>query len=83
MEKGHMDRLTIGQYVGTLLWIVLLETRVVSRPMSFLLGPWLICGCFLVADPSRFRQKWGRDLLLSGALSVLGYLVTKLVLRLG
>jgi len=35
-EKRYFDRSTVAQYVGTVLFIVLLETHVVSRPVAFL-----------------------------------------------
>jgi hypothetical protein len=78
-ERGYFDRSTVAQYVGTVLFIVLLETHVVSRPIAFLLGPWIVCLCLLVAAPSNFSTKWRRTVLVAGVASGLGFLVTRYV----
>ena len=79
-EKGYFDRSTVAQYVGTVLFIVLLETHVVSCWIAFLLGPWIICVCLLfVAAPSNFRIRWRRTVLVAGAASALGFLMTQYV----
>jgi hypothetical protein len=70
-EKGYFDRSTVGQYVATVLFIVLIETHVVSRPMAFLLGPWIVCLCLFVAAASKFRTKWRHTVLIAGAASAL------------
>jgi hypothetical protein len=80
-EKGYFDRSTVAQYVGTVLFIVLLETHVVSRPTAFLLGPWIICLCLFVAAPSNFRSRWRRIVLVAGAAAAMGFLVTRYVFK--
>jgi hypothetical protein len=79
MENSYFDSSTVAQYVGIVLFIVLLETHVVSRPIAFLLGPWIICLCLFVAASSGFRTKWRRLILIAGAASALGYLITRYV----
>jgi len=76
-DKVYFNRSTIAQYIGTVLFIVLLESHVVSRPIAFLLGPWIICLCLLIAALSDFRTKWRRLLLIAGTASALGYLITR------
>jgi hypothetical protein len=78
-EKGHFDRSTVAQYVGTVLFIVLLETHVVSRPLAFLLGPWIICLCLFVAAPSNFLARWRRIVLIAGVASGLAFLLMRYV----
>ena len=80
MDTGkYFGRATIAQYVGTVLFIVLLETHTVSRPMAFLLGPWIICLCLFVAAPSNFLARWQRIVLIAAAASVSAFLLTRYV----
>jgi hypothetical protein len=65
-DIGYFDRSTIAQYIGTFLFIGLLESHIVSRPRAFLLGPWLICLCLTVADGAEFRSRWTRVVPIAG-----------------
>ena len=73
-------RATVGKYIGAGLSVALIESHVVSRPVAFLLIPWLISLCLLIASPSHFRTTWRRTILISAAASVLGYVLVRFVL---
>ena len=74
---SYFDRLTIGQYIGTVLFVALLETRFVARPVAFLIGPFVMCFCLLIATPSDFLKRWKRSLAIATAASLIGYAVTQ------
>src|ERR1700693_5496317 len=51
-DDSSFSRLDIAQWIGTLLWIVLLGSHVISRPLVFLLGPVVMLLCtFLIGSP--------------------------------
>jgi hypothetical protein len=41
-DEASSKRADITSWVGTALWIVLLENHIISRPLVFLLGPLLM-----------------------------------------
>lgn len=57
-----------------LLFIVLLESHIVSRAVAFLLGPLVIWLCLFAASPVA-RGRWRRTLPLAVLVSALGYLL--------
>jgi hypothetical protein len=70
------DKLTIAQYAGMLFFIVALETRVVSRPVIFLVGPFVVwLGLFLAAPPPMRRERWRRSLLIAAMCSIFLYAI--------
>ena len=78
-----MNRLTIAQYVGIAIVIVMLETHAVSRPVTFLLGPYIIWVCMIVTAPPELRRRWPLALLIAAILSVLGFALTRYVFTRG
>jgi hypothetical protein len=81
-NEGSFDRLTIGQFVGTLLLIVAVETRAVPRPAVFLLGPFVIWLCLLlVSPPAMRRNRWRKSLLIAVICSIFLYLVGPYISR--
>ena len=83
--NGEKDRsiyrLTLAQCIGTLLFVVAIETGLVSRPVAFLVGPFLVWFCMLVAAPAELRTKWKRTLFIAAACSAIGYLIFRYVVR--
>ncbi len=79
-EGSYFDRLTIGKYIGVALSIALIETHLVSRPVAFLLVPWLISICLFIASPLHFRTMWRRAVLIAASASGLGYVLMRYVL---
>lgn len=77
-EKDKI-RLDIAQYVGTLLAIVMLESRIASRVAVFILAPFVFWFCLFIASPVA-RGRWRRTLPLAAAASALGYLFARFVL---
>lgn len=78
-EKWVLNRSMVAQYVGVFAWVVVLETHVVSIPVAFLLGPCIVCICLLLVEPIKFRLRWRRILLITGAASAAGYVITSLI----
>jgi hypothetical protein len=82
MAEGTASRRAdIATWVGTLLWIILLESHATSRPLAFLLGPFVALICFVVIAAPIPAERWRRMSLLSGVVSVAGFLLTKYVFR--
>jgi hypothetical protein len=77
-SEKDKTRLDIAQYVGTLLAIVMLESRIVSRGAVFLLAPFVFWLCLFAASPIA-RDRWRRTLPLATLASVLGYLLVRFV----
>lgn len=77
-EQDNAGRLDIAQYAGILLFIVLLESHVVSRAVAFLLGPLVVWLCLFVASPVA-RGRWRRTLPLAILVSAVGYLLVHYV----
>jgi hypothetical protein len=82
-DESGWSRDDIAQWVGTILWIVFLESHVISRPLVFLCGPFIMLSSFvIIAFPirgKRLRQVG----LFSVATSIGGFLLTKYVFRSG
>jgi len=80
-DDSSFDRLDIAQWVGTLLWITLLESHVISRPLVFLLGPFVVLLCMvLIASPLDSRRL-RRTCVITGLLSIGGFLLTRYVFK--
>jgi hypothetical protein len=76
--NGAVDtKLVVAQYVGALLFIAILESHLVSRPVAFLVGPFVVWICLFLASPSG-RGMW-RTLALAALASSLGYLLMRFV----
>ena len=78
-EESGTKRFDVAQWVGTLLWIILLESHVISRPLVFLLGPFVLMVCFLVIASPIPATRLRRTLLFAVTVSVGGFLLTKYV----
>ena len=80
-EESGWSREDVAQWIGTILWIILLESHVISRPLVFLFGPFIVFVCFVtIGFPIRGKRL--RQLcLFSVATSIGGFLVTKYVFR--
>jgi hypothetical protein len=80
-NDSRLDRLDIAQWVGNLLWIIMLESHLLSRPFVFLVGPLVVLLCmFVIGSPIPFRRLQ-RASLIAVLLSVGGFLLTKYVFR--
>jgi len=77
-SEKDKTRLDIAQYVGTLLAIVMLESRLASRAVVFLLAPFVFWLCLFVASPVA-RSRWRRTLPLAALVSLLAYLLMRYV----
>jgi hypothetical protein len=79
-EQGW-TREDVGSWVGVLLCIILLESHAVSRPLVFLIAPFVVLLCLLViAFPIR-GKRLQRVSIAATAVSVAGFLLARYVLR--
>jgi hypothetical protein len=46
-EEASSRRVDIATWVGTVLWIIMIESHVMSRPLVFLFWPFVALFCFL------------------------------------
>lgn len=79
-KKSGTIRTRAGKYIGAALSIALIESHAVSRPVAFLLVPWLISLCLFIANPPHFRTMWQRAILISAVASTFGYVLVRFVL---
>jgi hypothetical protein len=80
-EEASSRRVDIATWVGTVLWIIMIESHVMSRPLVFLFGPFVALFCFLaIASPIPAKRRW-RMSLLAAVVSVVGFLFTRYVFR--
>jgi len=80
-DESGWSRADIAQWVGTLLWIVLLESHVISRPLVFLFGPFIVLlSLVIIAFPIR-GKRLGKICVISVVASIGGFLLTKYVFR--
>ena len=79
MMIDENDRRNIAQWVATLLLIIVLESHVISRPIVFLLGPFVILISIYVARVS--IQRWQRAWLIAALISTAGFLLTRYVFK--
>jgi hypothetical protein len=78
-EQGW-TRGDIGSWVGVLLCIILLESHVISRPLVFLLAPFVVLIPSLIIAPIRGKRL--RLVCLSAVTcSVVGFLLARYVFR--
>lgn len=79
-RKERGAKVSVAKYIGAALGIALIESHIVSRPIAFLLVPWVIVGCLFAGAPSYFTALWRRTILISVAASAMGYLLARFVL---
>jgi hypothetical protein len=72
-------RSDVGQWVGTLLWIIILESHVTSRSLAFLVGPFVVLASIAVIAFPIQRKKLRNVGLLTVAISIGGYVLTRYV----
>ena len=80
-EEPTSIRPDIAQWVGTLLWIIMLESHVISRPLVFLFGPFLVLICFVVIAFPIQRKRLRNACLLAAAVYIGGFILTRYVFR--
>jgi hypothetical protein len=81
MDEAASKRADIAMWVGIVLWIILLESHVIARPLVFLLGPFLVLVCtFLIASPIPANSR-RRLVTFAAVMSVGGFLLTRFVFR--
>src|ERR1700722_12728410 len=76
---SRFDRVDIATYVGALLWVAMLESHYLPRPLVFFIGPFAILACFYFLVPSVSRERWQSVISLAAVASILGYLLTRFV----
>jgi len=64
-DEPGSKRADIASWVGTALWIVLLESHIISRPLVFLLGPLLMLLCILLIASPVAANRWRRLITLA------------------
>ena len=80
-DESEWSRADIAQWIGTLLWIVLLESHVISRPLVFLFGPFIVLLSFVTVACPIPRKRLRHICLFAVATSAGGFLLTKYVFR--
>ena len=80
-DKGTSRRADIASWVGIALWIILLESHIISRPLVFLLGPLLVVCCILLFTWRVPANRLQRLLTFAAIVSIGGLLLTKYVFR--
>ena len=81
LDGSDWSRKDIAQWVGTILWIVLLESHVISRPLVFLFGPFIMLLSFVTIAFPVPRKRLRQICLGAVAMSIGGFLLTKYVFR--
>jgi FtsH-binding integral membrane protein len=80
-DEPASEHVDIASWVGTALWIILLESHIISRPLVFLLGPLVMLSCiFIIASPIPPNRR-RRLFLFAAVTSVAGFLLTEYVFR--
>ena len=74
-DESDWRRADVAQWIGTLLWIVLLESHVVSRPLVFLLGPFIVLLSFVTIAFPVPRKRLRQMCLFALATSISGFLL--------
>jgi ABC-type enterobactin transport system permease subunit len=77
----RLDRFDVGLWGGNLIFVILLETHLVSRPLVFFIGPLVTLPCIYLIAPSVPPKRWGRASIVTILISVAGYLMTKYVFK--
>jgi hypothetical protein len=80
-DEPTSKRVDIAQWVGTALWIILIESHVISRPLVFRFGPFIMLLSFFVIASPIAAKKWQRMCLLAAGVAVVGFLLTRFVFR--
>jgi hypothetical protein len=75
----ELDRANVAIFVGMIIWLILLESHLLPRPIVFLLGPIAIFGCICLLVPSVLADRWRSILVTAGVASALGYLLARYV----
>ena len=79
-DEQDWTRGDIGSWVGVLLCIILLESRVISRPLVFLIAPFVVLIPSLALEPIRGKRL--RFVSLAAvACSIVGFLLARYVFR--
>jgi hypothetical protein len=78
-DESGWSRADVAQWVGTLLWIVLLESHVISRPLVFLFGPFIVLLSFVTIGFPIPVKRLRQISLFAVATSIGGFLLTKYV----
>jgi ABC-type enterobactin transport system permease subunit len=78
-NKWKLERVDVATYGGVLIWLILLETHLLSRPITFLLGPLIIVILFYLLVPSVSADRWRSVLVAAAVASVLGYVLTRYI----
>jgi positive regulator of sigma E activity len=73
--KSRLNRFDLALGVGTLLYLVILETRLIARPWVFLVGPFVVMLCFYFLCPTISKAKWWRIFLFAGVVAIVGFLL--------
>jgi hypothetical protein len=80
-DELESKRTDIASWIGTALWIILLESHIISRSFVFLLGPLLMLVCmFIIASPIPANRRQ-RLFTFAAVMSVAGFLLTRYVFR--
>jgi hypothetical protein len=80
-DEPTSGRADVAQWIGTALVIIMLESHVMSRPLVFLFGPFVILLCMvLIAWPLPTRGL-RRGCFIAVLFSVVGFLLTRYVFR--
>ena len=74
-----VGRVDVATYLGMFIWIVMLESHWLPRPIVFLLGPFLVLGCIYLLGPSLTADRWRSAFFLAVTISVLGFVLTRYV----
>jgi hypothetical protein len=77
----RFDRFDVGQCVGALIFVILLESHMVPRPLVFFIGPLVTLLCiYLIARPVPSERLW-RASVIAISISCAGFLLTRYVFR--
>jgi ABC-type enterobactin transport system permease subunit len=78
---NRFDRFDAGQWAGNLIFVILLESHLVSRPLVFFIGPLATLICIYLIAPRVPAKRWGRACIVAVSISVAGFLLTRYVFR--
>jgi hypothetical protein len=79
-DEQDWTRGDVGSWVGVLLCIILLESQLISRPLVFLLAPFVVLLPSLVIAPIR-GKRLRLVCLAAVTCSVVGFVLAKYVFR--
>jgi len=80
-DERDWSREDIGSWVGVLLCIILLESNAISRPLVFLVAPFVVLLCTIVIGFPVRGLRLRLVCLASILVSVVGFLLAKYVFR--